>query len=179
MAVTNINGYQIKLSDQFFFDTNIWLLLFGTIANYQQNDQASYSNFLSQIIQRNNPIFITSMIASEFCNVLLRHDFKQWQVNFPNQNLDFKKDFSITPDYTISVESTKQLLDSIFNIPNIVRVSDSYHNIDQTQIVSDFGKVDFNDSYIAQLAVTNNYKIVTNDRDFQKLLTIDILTTKI
>lgn len=46
-------------------------------------------------------------------------------------------------------------------------------------VLSDFEIVDFNDSYIANLAKINGYKIVTNDRDFQRLGNVDILTTQI
>jgi predicted nucleic acid-binding protein len=180
MATINLTGYQIKMSDQFFFDTNVWLLLFGTVANYQKADQASYSNLLQDLIRRDKPIYITSMILSEFANVLLRHDFKQWVTTNGLINQDFKRDFVGTIDYQNSVLTIKQLISSILNIPNIVKVSDSFHNTDTTTILGNFGIVDFNDSYITQLSNLNSYKVVTNDRDFQKLgAIIDILTTQI
>lgn len=180
MATIDLKNYQIKMSDQFFFDTNVWLLLFGTVANYQKADQDTYSSFLKNIIQRQNPIYITSMIISEFANVLLRHDFKQWTNEKGLVNQDFKRDFVGTTDYQSSVITIKQLILSILNIPNILRVSDSFHNIDMNNILDNFGIVDFNDSYIANLSNQNKYKVVTNDKDFQKLATnIDILTTQV
>jgi predicted nucleic acid-binding protein len=180
MATINLNGYQIKMSDQFFFDTNVWLLLFGTVANYQRADQASYSNLLQDLIRREKPIYITSMILSEFANVLLRHDFKQWITTNGLINQDFKKHFIGTNDYQNSVITIKQLILNILSIPNIIKVSDSFHNIDTATVLNNFGMVDFNDSYITQLSNQNNYKVVTNDKDFQKLENvIDILTTQI
>lgn len=180
MATIKLNGYQVKMTDQFFFDTNVWLLLFGTVSNYQRNDQASYSSLLKELILRNKPIYITSMVISEFANVLLRHDFKQWSTTNGFNNQDFKRDFVGTNDYLNSVVTIKQLILSILSIPNLIKVSDSFHNIDTDIILNNFGNVDFNDSYITQLATQNGYKIVTNDRDFQKLGNfIDIITTQI
>lgn len=179
MAATNINSYKIKLSDQFFFDTNIWLLLFGTVANYQKNDQTAYAGFLQELINRNSALYINSMIISEFANVLLRHDFKQWSQNCNISNPEFKRHFSTTNDYKNSVLTVKHLISNILSIPILIKVSDSFHNNDMVSVLRDFETVDFNDAYIANLAKSNSYKIVTNDRDFQKLGNIEILTTQI
>ncbi len=180
MATISLTGYQIKMSDQFLFDTNIWLLLFGTVSNYQLTDQASYSKLLKELILREKPIFITSMILSEFANVLLRHDFKRWSRANQLINPDFKKDFVGSNDYKTSVIAIKQLIKNILGIPNIIKVSDSFHNIDNSRILNNFDNVDFNDSYITELSNQNGYKVVTNDKDFQKLSNmIDVITTQI
>lgn len=179
MAATDISTYQIKMSDHFFFDTNIWLLLFGTVANYQRNDQAAYSIFLQDLISRNSAIYINSMIISEFANVLLRHDFKQWSLTCNIPNAEFKKHYAGTSDHKSSVLAIKHLISNILAIPIIIKVSDGFHNNDMISVLRDFEIVDFNDSYIANFARTNNYKIVTNDRDFQRLNNVDILTTQL
>jgi predicted nucleic acid-binding protein len=180
MATINLLDYQIKMSDHFFFDTNVWLLLFGTVANYQRSDQSSYSTFLSTLIQRDKPIVITSMVLSEFANVLLRHDFKQYKTASGSQDLEYKRDFVGTSEYKNSVQTISQLISRILSLPNIIKISDTFHNIDSGAILANFGDVDFNDSYIAQLSALNGYKIVTNDRDFQNITgSVDILTTKV
>lgn len=38
MATINPKELKIGFSDQFFFDTNIWLLLFGTVADFESKD---------------------------------------------------------------------------------------------------------------------------------------------
>ena len=180
MAKIDINKYQIKYTDQFFFDTNVWLLIFGTIANFQKQDQTAYSKFLQNLISKDKPIFITSMVLSEFANVLLRHDFKQWQTSNQLVNQSFKKDFIGTTDYNNSVTAIKRIVNNILNIPNINKVSDSFHVSDIENILKDFGTVDYNDSYLYHLAKINNYKIVTNDNDFHFFSkNIDIITNQI
>lgn len=180
MATINIETYKIGYTDQFFFDTNVWLLLFGNLANYKPKDQKEYSKFFKESLQREIPIYISSMILSEFANVLLRLDFKQWKTknNFA-ESKDFKRDFGITQDYKNSVQNTKGLLKLILELPNIHLISDFFNGINKEAILNDFDVVDFNDAYITEL-VRNKYKVVTNDKDFQKLDSkIDIITTQV
>lgn len=180
MATINIEIYKIGFNDQFFFDTNVWLLLFGNLANYKPKDQKEYSKLFKESLQREIPIYISSMVLSEFANVLLRLDFKQWKTkNKFTESKDFKKDFGITQEYKNSVQNTKQLLKSILELPNIHLISDFFNGIDKEAILNHFDLVDFNDAYITEL-VRNKYKVVTNDKDFQKLDSkIDIITTQI
>ena len=68
------------------------------------------------------------MVLSEFANVLLRLDFKQWKTkNKFTESKDFKKDFGITQEYKNSVQNTKQLLKSILELPNIHLISDFFN----------------------------------------------------
>lgn len=180
MGTTNVKDFKIGFSDQFFFDTNIWLLLFGTVADFESKDQRAYSKFLEELITRDKPIFITSIIISEFANVLLRRDFNQWISTNKLVNQDFKKHFIGTSFYKDSVWVITNSINKILKLPNLLRVSDSFQNLKADNILENFKIVDFNDSYINELAKTNGYKLVTNDKDFQKLDTkIEIITTQI
>lgn len=179
MAKINVRELKIGFSDQFFFDTNIWLLLFGTVADFESKDQRVYSKLLEELITRDKPIFISSIIISEFANVLLRRDFNQWVSINKFVNQDFKKNFVGTTVYKESVISITNSIHKILKLPNIFKVSDSFHNLKTDNILESFKIVDFNDSYINELAIVNNYKVVTNDTDFQKLDSkIDIITTQ-
>ncbi|MCI9843794.1 type II toxin-antitoxin system VapC family toxin [Flavobacterium pectinovorum] len=181
MATINIETYKIGYTDQFFFDTNVWLLLFGNLANFKPKDQKEYSKLFKETLQREIPIYISSMILSEFANVLLRIDFKQWKSkNKFSEVKDFKKDFGATEEYKKSVQNVKELLKSILELPNIHLISDYFNGINKENILKDFDTVDFNDAYLAELIRNNNYKVVTNDKDFQKLESkIDIITNQI
>lgn len=179
MAKINVRELKIGFSDQFFFDTNIWLLLFGTVADFESKDQRAYSKLLEELITRDKPIFISSIIISEFANVLLRRDFNQWVSINKFVNQDFKRNFVGTTVYKESVISITNSIHKILKLPNIFKVSDSFHNLKTDNILESFKIVDFNDSYINELAIVNNYKVVTNDTDFQKLDSkIDIITTQ-
>lgn len=180
MATINVKDFKVIYTDNFFFDTNVWLLLFGTIAEYELRSQRLYSKFLESLISTNNFIYINSTIASEFANVILRRDFNLWVSNNKLVNQDFKRDFVGSATYQDSVNSISILLNKILKLPNVQRISDSFHNVHIENILTNFKIVDFNDSYIYAISLANNYKIVTNDKDFQKLHgSIVIITTQI
>lgn len=169
MARISVDSYKLSFSDVFFFDTNIWLLLFGTVADFEKNEQRKYSNFFAELVSKDKAIYITSLVFSEFSNVLLRRDFRSWQKNTNNYDKDFKKDFVGTEAYKNSVESIKIQLNKILALPNLVRVGDSFHILNFERIFSNFDFIDFNDSYYAEVCMQNNYKLVTNDRDLFRL----------
>lgn len=180
MAVTNIAKYEIGYNDQFFFDTNVWILLFGTVANYEEKNQKAYSKFLENLITKDKGIYITSMVISEFANVLLRKGFKHWSSKVENTGKEFKRHYVATQDYENNVKVVSGLINRILKLPNIVKVGDSFNAISIDAVQSNFLIADFNDSYFVELAKINNYKIVTNDKDFQKLNgNIEIITTQV
>jgi predicted nucleic acid-binding protein len=178
MVQTKPKDYKIRFADQFLFDTNIWLLLYGTFADFQKQDQKEYSRFFSDIISKQNPIFITSTIISEFANVILRHDFKQWITVNKLYNQDFKRHFVGSNEYQDSVTTITQLINKILSLPNIIKVSDDFSLFEKQKVLNNFKIVDFNDAYTASLCEKRNYLIVTNDKDFLKLTdNITVLTT--
>jgi predicted nucleic acid-binding protein len=180
MATIKAQDFKIGFTDQFFFDTNIWLLLFGTVADFQNKDQKIYSKLLEDLITKDSPIFIASVVISEFANVLLRRDYEQWVSIEKAVNVKFKTDFVGTKRYEDSVNTITKSINKILKLPNIQAVPDSFHCINKENILDNFKIVDFNDAYIFELSKMNNYKIVTNDKDFQKLDSkIDIVTTQI
>jgi len=179
MAAINLSTYTPKFNDQFFFDTNVWLLLFGSVANYQKNDQKIYSTFLGELLSRNSSIFISSLILSEYANVQLRRDFNQWKPKSGFVDPQFKKDFVGTQIYKDSVVVITQELNNIIKLPIVVRTPDSFNALSLDHILADFEVLDFNDSYIAELSSFNNCKVVTNDRDFFKIANkIDVLSAQ-
>lgn len=179
MAIIKLKDYEISFTDQFFFDTNIWLLLYGTIAGFQADDQSQYAKLLEKLIIRDLPIYITSMVVSEFANVLLRKDYNQWVTNNKFVDKDFKRDFVGIKEYKNSVETITISINKIFKLPNLIIVGDNFNAIDKISIFKNFQIVDFNDAYFTQLAILNKYKIVTNDKDFKKLdLKIDVITNQ-
>jgi predicted nucleic acid-binding protein len=180
MATTKISDYKIGYTDQFFFDTNVWLLLFGTFADFQDKDQKHYSKFLEELITKDKAIFVSSMILSEFSNVILRKNFNQWITNNKFVGKKFKEDFVKTIEYKTSVESITIAINKILKLPNVTRTGDNFNAVDMSYILESFKLVDFNDSYIAGLSLLNDYKVVTNDADFKLIdAKLNVITTQI
>lgn len=180
MVIVNPEDYNLVYTDQFFFDTNVWILLFATIADYQTKDQKMYSKFLENLIRKDLPIFITSNILSEFSNVLLRRDFNQWKPKSGLIEPKFKENFVGSPEYVNSVYSINSCIKNIFSIPNIIKVSDDFSALNLDNILKNFLSIDYNDSYIAELCEIKNLKLVTNDNDFKRINPkITIITSQI
>lgn len=159
-------NYRVSYTDNFFFDTNVWLLLYGTIADFQRRDQRVYSNFLGDLLGRGNSIYITSMVISEFANVILRKDFKQWCLTNAYVDMDFKKDFVGSVQYKSTVQVVSNLISRILALPGILKISDEFSNININSILARFKNIDFNDAYIVEISELRDYIIVTNDKDF-------------
>jgi len=120
------------------------------------------------------------MVISEFSNVILRKNFKEWSFFKDNVGKDYKKDYVGTKSYKETVETISIVLKKILKLPNVIKIGDNLNSINFDAVEVNFLMADFNDSYFTQLAIINNYKIVTNDKDFQKLNgNFEIITTQI
>ncbi len=180
MAVINIKDLKVGFNDQFFFDTNIWNLLFATVADYQSRDQKAYSQLLEELITKNNSIFITSSVLSEFSNVLLKRDYNNWLIKNKIIENDFKKKYVVTTYYKDSAFKISNLISKILSLKIVIKCSDNFNSINIENILKNFQLIDFNDAIINEFAIDKNLKLVTNDKDFQKINSnIDIITTQI
>lgn len=157
-----IKDYSPSSSDVYFLDNNIWMILHCPIAQVKQKQQDAYSQFLSQLITRNCAIFINSLIISEFSNRYLKLDFKLWEGLPENKGKEYKRDYTLTDRYKETVQNIRSSLDTILKICNAG--SDEFNSLDINKILSDFGKLDFNDSYYLSLCKKKKWKFVTEDK---------------
>lgn len=164
--IKNIRDHKITSSDIYFFDCNIWIFLFASIGGSSKDKQQAYSDFLRGIQTAKASIFINSLVVSEFANRCLRHSFEQWKKGKP-YNVEYKKDYISTPDYkeaALDVKSNILLIEKI-----ALKRPDDFNSVDMLKILENIQSVDFNDSYYANYCDINKFKIVTDDKDFNKL----------
>jgi|SRR5690554_612695 len=166
MGLINSRDYTVKSIDSFFLDTNVWLLLFGDIADFQKKEQSQYSKVLESILSRECMIFFTSNVLSEFSNVLLRRSFNDWQSETENIGKKFKDDFVGSEPYLERVELISDLINKIIKLPCVQRMPDDFNAVQLDRILERFKIIDFNDAYIAEICQSKSLKLVTNDRDF-------------
>lgn len=180
MAVNKIDirTYQPKSDDCFFFDNNVWIYIFGPVANYNKPLQQIYSKFLSAVQTAHSTIFINSMILSEFSNRILRMNFDQWKRKCGILNPDYKKDFIGTQAYKDTVAELKLHIGKIMKITE--RNSDNFNAINMDKVLSHLEFIDFNDSYMIEMAALSKWKIVTDDGDFIKYQShsIEVITSR-
>lgn len=166
MGLISIKDYSPKALDNFFFDTNVWILLFGDIANFQRKEQAKYSNILQTLLSRKSTIYLTSNVISEFSNVLLKKTFKDWSSKTENIAKEYKRDFVGNDIYLQQIGMISNLINKIINLPCVERIPDDFNAIQLERILERFKLIDFNDAYIAEICESKALKLVTNDRDF-------------
>lgn len=162
--VTNSRNFNPNPDDSYFFDNNIWMYLFCPLGNYNQHCQNSSSQILNSIIQSGAKIYTNALILSEFANSYLRMEYNIWKSNITNGNIDFKRDFKNTPNYSAAQTLIE---DSINRILKLSQYSnDKIDILNNSTFFSNFQVIDFNDSYIISLCEAENFKLVSNDRDF-------------
>jgi|SRR5690606_21803203 len=183
MAKLDLKTHRITSVQEFFFDTSVWLLLYGNLGNYNKADQSFYTKAFQEIVEKQSCILITSQVISEITNVLLTKGFKDFVVS---NRLDInvtnkKRDFVGTKEYLNTVGFISTVIEQILGLRNILRLNDSFSNIDIPKILTNFQKIDYNDCYYLELLSTRKQGtiLVTNDGDFDKIsTTVDIYTNK-
>lgn len=170
MAIYNLLKYKLDVNADFtyIFDTNIWLYLLSDLHENMEREIAAYSNLLAEIIEKEYKIFLPSTILSEFTNVLLRADYNSIKDN-SKDNYSFKKNYVGSAEYLARTEEITELIGQILAIDNLVKIDDNFHKINIDLVNNNFKTIDWNDSYLIELAKINNSFIVTHDRDFDKI----------
>lgn len=175
VKISKIGTYDVKSGESYFFDNNVWMLLFSPIANSREQSQRKYSNLLSEIQSRGGMIFISSLVLSEYINRNLRLSFKIWKDKTGNFNADYKRDYRPTQEYRDDVKAVESQVQDILKIT--VRRPDDFNALDIERILKDMSDSDFNDEYYIQLCKLGNLKLVTDDSDMLKTsYDIEIIT---
>ncbi len=184
MATIKIQKHTVSPSDEYFFDTNVWIYIYGSIAASNANIQQVYGSLLRAILSRNSTIWINSLVISEYINRMLRLEFENWKRNnggfYQRISLDvndaFKKYFRPTNDYTLALTNIDNQVNDILKIAT--RRPDDFNAVNIQKIIQGMSSnVDFNDSYIIDCCRRYNYILVSHDRDMQNFSnSIRILT---
>lgn len=170
MAIYNLLTYKLKSDNdlKFIFDTNIWLYLYSDIHEDREREIAAYSKLLEEVIENEYEIYISSGIISEFTNVLLRVDYNIIKADY-SDDYSFKKNYVGSTQYELKVQEIKKLISEMLSIDNIVKIDDSFSKVNINEVENRFNLIDWNDSYLIELAQQHNCIIVSNDKDFHKV----------
>lgn len=165
ISPTNVTSYHPRVTDCFFFDANIWLLLFCPIGNYSQSKQRGYSDFLRQANNAGSTLIINSLVLSEFCNRYLRIDFELSKREFPT--IEYKKDYVGSETYQSTVAEIVSAVSNILQMAT--RISDDINAVSLERVYECFNHIDFNDSYYIELCERRNWILVSDDGDYGKI----------
>ncbi len=166
--IHSIETYGFPEERSYFFDTNIWLYIYGPIG-WPDQKSAVYSRALREIRNSNGTIYINCMIISEFINAFSRIEFKQQTTH--SRYKDFRNSIGFRPVAEDIASNVKKILRNTLACDNDLKV------IDLPEIMSFFeqGKYDFNDLVFAEICRSGEMVFVTHDKDFSEL-GVEILT---
>lgn len=167
--INSLNKFHPTYGQSFFFDTNVWIILFSPIAGSKPKLQTLYGNLLNDIEKTNSSVFISSMVLSEYINRSIRLSHEIWKENQEktgNFKTDFKKDYRPTQDY---LDAQQDAYDEAREImKKALPRSDDFHVMaDKLDSIMSEKGMDFNDAYFAALCEKNNLILVSDDRDLQ------------
>lgn len=176
MVVTKIEEHVVISANAYFFDTNVWIFIYATIAGADKRKQSVYSGLLKDIQSRNATLFVSSLVLSEYINAVLRMGFNHWKRVTGNVNADFKRDYRSTDDYQTTLE------DAVLQVKEILKVCvkrpDDFHIIDIDSVLASMNQdADYNDAYYIKDCEKLKMKFVSDDSDIQKVdSTITLIT---
>lgn len=168
LKVHSIENYDFPAGKGYFFDTNIWLYIYGPIGWPDQRSDA-YSRALKKIINSDGIIYINCMIISEFINAFSRIEFKQ------------QTDFTRFKEFRNSLAFRVIAQDIAYNVRKILKSTLACDpelqaiNLPEVMDLFEQGKYDFNDLLFAQICRGKDMVFVTHDKDFSEL-GVEILT---
>ncbi len=166
--VHSIEEYDFSEGRQFFFDTNVWLYIYGPISFPDWRSDV-YSRALKEIRASEGSIYINCMIISEFVNAFARIEFKQ-QSEFAKYK-EFRNSPSFRPIAEDISHNVKKILKNTLTCdPDLAAVK-----LPEIMDIFEEGRYDFNDLLYAEVCRAKDLVFVTHDRDFRDL-EIEILT---
>jgi len=166
--IHSIESYDFPAGKGYFFDTNIWLYIYGPIG-WPDHKSDVYSRALKRIRESKVTIYINCMIISEFINTFSRIEFRQ------------QSEFSKYKEFRNSLKYRAIAQDISYNVKKILKntlaCDPELQAIDFPEVMDLFeqGKYDFNDLLFAQICRAKGLIFVTHDKDFSGL-GVEILT---
>lgn len=144
-----------------FFDTNVWISIFGIGAPREQT--VAYSDFYASALKRGNRIVVNEFVISEYFNRMLKIEY---ELTYEDRDFRRFKERRVTPEFVQRAESVRDdclnILDDHEFVPrNLNRSVLDLHLTDAAK-----GVLDFTDCMILEQCKENDYIFVSHDKDF-------------
>jgi predicted nucleic acid-binding protein len=152
--------------ENFFFDANIWMFVYGPVTVKNEWHVNTYSTFMAKLQMRKCNIYTNSLIISEFVNRFARMGFDQKREEL-DYELDEFKDFRNSGDFEpFAFEIAANIRKIVHNSKICYHQTSSDALLDSADIYQT-GNVDFNDMIYVDVCKENNFVLVTDDVDFK------------
>lgn len=160
--IFNINHYKPKKSDEFLFDTNVWIYITIPALSHDQTLEQVYTNFFGSIRNSKAKILTSFVIISEFVNRFLRNELKNY--NNEHKTQITYKEFKQKQEYENSYKYITNIVNDVI-LKNSVIVTTPEEIIEQESDVYNYNKnCDLNDNYIIELSKYYECFLVSSDK---------------
>jgi len=161
----NITTYQFSNTDKLFFDTNVWMYVYGPQGAPNDPKSRAYSTALADAIRAKSDIFTDVLVISEFINRFARIEH-QTLFRTGQATPDFKQ-FRNGHDFKPIAQAITAAVRNILKFA--VRIESGFSTIDINALLAEYENMpsDFNDQVLIGLCVANSLQLVTHDFDFK------------
>lgn len=161
IKTTHAKRHKYSPEDHLFFDTNIWLHVFGPQGSSHSQRAKSYSQVFKRALKAKSNIYIDVLVISEYLNRSLRLHFNQ--AGQPGENF---KNYRGTPEYAAAAQEVTRGAKSFLKYCTLVE--SDFPQCGLMQIMDEFAysATDFNDEILIKLCHRHQFTLITDDGDF-------------
>ncbi len=175
MAIIHKKLGDLKHFKGIFYDTNIWIYLYGIYPGEKYNENVSKVH--KQILDYGNNIYYNNLVISEFINRNIHFALKEYNLS---KGTDIKiKDFRHTPEFAKDFGDIGRIVkdEIIRNSKYLNKNWENDHFVDALDLMKN-GYIDINDVFIMNECISKNILLFTLDRDLKEypLNYLNILT---
>lgn len=162
--------YNHVLANKVFFDTNIWLYLFGPVQSSQPSEYSHYSKIYRDIVALQAKVFTHYIILQEYFHRYISKKMQSYNAVNPMLKVNTIKIFKDTTpiEYQNAINEIKLNFQQILKTSQIDNI-DSPSNqeiLDMLDSCKPNGPL-INDLEIIRICKSQDYLLVTHDGDFQ------------
>lgn len=164
MSKIPVVTFKPSQDDILLLDTNILIHLFYPIMSKPY--MSAYEKLYADALSKHCTLLLPALQLSEFINRCIRFQFSLYcQEHGGSGNLDFKKDYRSTEDYSNHMNVILNIVKNDI-LKNFKPIDDSFTSMKPDSLLIYGFSYDFNDALLVQLAELYNASIVTHDSDF-------------
>lgn len=158
--ISDAHIYPEIFNNDFIFDTNVWLSIYGLTTDISNPQTRIYSKFYKEVLTRNRKFFLLGTITSEYIHRSLK--------------LRYETDPTVNRKVKIHQQSNygswiSQIADEVsYLLDDCIRLDDGFAQSNPEEMCRNcVGKtIDYNDLIISDVCKKNNITLVTDDKDF-------------
>ncbi len=165
----DVEDYHFQSEDKLFFDTNIWLLIYGPQEQKNTKKMEIYSSAFRRILEAQSRIYIDVLIVSEFINTYAR---LQWNIlkrigEISEISRERFKNFRDSSDFKPVAQEIADKAKRI--LTHCSKIESGFETLTLDSLINEYanGGTDFNDQVFGELCRNKGLKLVTHDADFR------------